>query len=140
MFSHFLLWCFLLYTVAFCEYKPGVTVTPLLKTDTTSLGQKLTYPQTDSAEITIAKVIIPPGKETGWHKHLFPVTALVVQGDLTIDFDHYPSRQFAEGESFAEVIDVFHNGRNNGSQDVVLTVFFMGQKSKPLSEKQNIKK
>lgn len=134
-----MLWCLFVFTIAFCDYKPGVTLIPLLTTDTTSLGQKLIYPQTDSAQITIAKVIIPPGKETGWHKHLFPVTALVVQGTLTIDFNGYPSRQFAEGESFAEVIDIFHNGRNIGNKDVVLTVFFMGKKNLPLSVKQTSK-
>jgi hypothetical protein len=37
------------------------------------------------------------------------------------------------------VINTFHNGKNQGANDVVLIAFFMGQKDKPLSIKKDFK-
>jgi quercetin dioxygenase-like cupin family protein len=62
---------------AIAEYNKEVQMAPALKTDTTSIGQSLIYPNINNDEVTIMKVTIPPGKETGWHKHAFPVFAYV---------------------------------------------------------------
>jgi quercetin dioxygenase-like cupin family protein len=132
-----LLCLFLLSAGAFvvAEYSQGVRLTPVLKTDTTSIGQNLIYPNIDNDEVTVMKVDIPPGKETGWHKHTFPVFAYVLKGNLTVDIDK-KSMSFPEGSSFAEVINTFHNGKNVGNQEVVLIAFFLGEKGKPLSVKK----
>jgi quercetin dioxygenase-like cupin family protein len=118
------------------EYNKDVKIEPLLKTDTTSIGQKIIYPNSDKNEATILKVTIPPGKSTGWHKHGFPVFAYVLKGTLTIELENGKAKQFAKNFSFAEVIDTFHNGRNDGKCDAVLIAFFMGEKGKPLSIKK----
>jgi hypothetical protein len=34
------------------------------------------------------------------------------------------------------VINVYHNGKNDGNEDVVLIAFYMGEKGKPLSVKK----
>ena len=120
------------------DYNRDVQLTPLLKTDATSIGQKLVYPNPDNGEVTIMKVTLPPGKETGWHKHGFSVFAYVLQGTLTIELDG-KKMEFAEGSSFAEVINTFHNGKNLGKKDVVLIAVFLGEKGKPLSEKKEDK-
>ena len=120
------------------DYNKDVQLTPLLKTDATSIGQKLVYPNSDNGEVTIMKVTLPPGKETGWHKHGFSVFAYVLQGTLTIELDG-KQMEFAEGSSFAEVINTFHNGKNLGKKDVVLLAVFLGEKGKPLSVKREDK-
>ncbi len=94
------------------------------------------YPDIATDEVSIVKVTIPPGKETGWHKHAFPVFAYVLQGNLTVKIDNAKALQFPEGSSFAEVINTMHNGKNIGLKDVVLIVFFLGEKGMPLSVKQ----
>ena len=65
-------------------YNKGVKVETLLKTDTTAIGQKIVFPSSANDEVTIAKVILPPGTSTGWHKHARPVFAYVVSGVLKV--------------------------------------------------------
>ena len=119
--------------IANAQYNKGVILEPILKTDTTSIGQKIIYPQFTNDEVSIVKVTIPPGKSTGWHKHNFPVFAYVLQGTLTVEFENRKSLQFSQNSSFSEVIDTLHNGINHGKENVVLIAFFMGEKGKPLS-------
>jgi quercetin dioxygenase-like cupin family protein len=115
------------------QYNNEIKVESLLKTDTTSIGQKIVYPNFQSDEVTISKVTIPPGKSTGWHKHIFPVFAYVLKGNLTVELENKQTKQFPENTTFSEVINTFHNGINNGKVDVVLIAFYMGEKGKPLS-------
>jgi len=115
------------------QYNKGVVLEPVLKTDTTSIGQKIVYPNFANDEVSIVKVTIPPGKSTGWHKHTFPVFAYVLQGTLTVEVENKKTLQFPKGSSFSEVINTLHNGENNGKEDLILIAFFMGEKGKPLS-------
>jgi len=115
------------------QYNKGVVLETVLKTDTTSIGQKIVYPTFASDEVSIVKVTLPPGKSTGWHKHFFPVFAYVLKGTLTVEVENKKTLQFPANSSFSEVINTLHNGVNNGNEDVVLIAFFMGEKDKPLS-------
>lgn len=115
------------------QYNKGVVLESVLKTDTTSIGQKIVYPTFANDEVSIVKVTLPPGKSTGWHKHFFPVFAYVLKGTLTVEVENKKTLQFPVNSSFSEVINTLHNGVNNGSEDVVLIAFFMGEKDKPLS-------
>ncbi|MBV5281311.1 MAG: cupin domain-containing protein [Paludibacter sp.] len=115
------------------QYNNGVVLEAILKTDTTSIGQKIVYPTFANDEVSIIKVTLPPGKSTGWHKHFFPVFAYVLKGTLTVEVENKKTLQFPVNSSFSEVINTLHNGVNNGNEDVVLIAFFMGEKDKPLS-------
>lgn len=115
------------------EYNKEIVLEQIIKTDTTSIGQKIIYPQFQNNEVTILKVTIPPGKSTGWHKHNFPVFAYVQEGTLTVEIENKKTMTFGTNSSFSEVIDLKHNGVNNGKVNVVLIAFFMGEKGKPLS-------
>jgi quercetin dioxygenase-like cupin family protein len=119
--------------IAKSQYNQTIKIEPLLKTDTTTIGQKIIYPDFQNDEVTIAKITIPPGKSTGWHKHEFPVFAYVLQGNLTVEMDNNKIYQFPANSSFSEVINTFHNGENQGNEDVVLIAFFMGGKGVSLS-------
>jgi quercetin dioxygenase-like cupin family protein len=116
------------------EYNKEIVLEQIIKTDTTSIGQKIVYPQFQDDEVTIMRVTIPPGKSTGWHKHSFPVFAYVQEGVLTVEVENKKTMHFMPNSSFSEVIDVKHNGINNGKVNVVLIAFFMGEKGKSLSE------
>lgn len=120
-------------TLANAQYKSGITVETLLKTDTTSIGQKIAYPVCANSEVTIAKVIIPPGKSTGWHKHLIPVFAYIQQGTLTVEIEGKNNLNFQPNSTFAEVTNTMHNGTNHGNEDVIIIAFYMGEKGKALS-------
>jgi quercetin dioxygenase-like cupin family protein len=115
------------------QYNKDIIIETVLKTDTTSIGQKIVYPDFQNDEISVVKVTIPPGKSTGWHKHNFPVFAYVLEGDLTIELKDGKPILFRKSSSFSEVITTNHNGINNGKDTVILIAFFMGEKGKPLS-------
>ena len=115
------------------QYNKDVVLETILKTDTTSIGQKIVYPNFVNEEVSIVKVILPPGKSTGWHKHFFPVFAYVLQGTLTVEVEKMKALQFPVNSSFSEVVNTLHNGVNNGKEDVILIAFFLGEKGKPLS-------
>ena len=125
---------FFICCTANAQYNKGVVLETILKTDTTSIGQKIVYPDFKNDEVSIVKVILPPGKSTGWHKHVFPVFAYVLQGTLTVEVENRKTKQFPVNSSFSEVLNTLHNGVNNGNEDVILIAFFMGEKGKPLSE------
>ena len=120
--------------IANAQYNKSVILEPVLKTDTTSIGQKIVYPQFVNDEVSIVKVTIPPGKSTGWHKHNFPVFGYVLQGNLTVEIKDKETKNYPANSSFSEVINTLHNGKNDGNEDVILIAFFMGEKGKPLSE------
>lgn len=130
----FVLVLLIVVTSAKAQYNSDIKIEKLLKTDTTSIGQHIVYPSFSNDEVTIAKFTIPPGKSTGWHLHNFPVFAYVLQGTLTVDVRDGKSLVFPVNSTFAEVINVYHNGINNGCEDLVLIAFFMGEKGKALSE------
>lgn len=117
----------------FAQYGNGIKMEPIIKTDTTSIGQKIQYPKCANAEFSMYKITIPAGSSTGWHMHSFPVFAFVEKGDLTVQIKDNKTLTFHAGQSFAEVINTMHNGINSGSEELVLFAIFLGEKNKPLS-------
>jgi quercetin dioxygenase-like cupin family protein len=79
------------------------------------------------------EVEIPPGKETGWHKHPMPGYAYVLSGTLTIAIEDGQHFQFEAGKAFVEVIHTLHNGKNLGTEPVKLVVFFPGEAGRPFT-------
>lgn len=115
------------------QYANSLTIEPLLKTDTTSIGQPIAYPHVDRAEVTVLKITMPPGSKTGWHKHDIPLFAYMVQGELTVTREDHEPRVFRAGEAVAEMINVYHEGANFGENDVILIACYLGGDNKPLA-------
>jgi quercetin dioxygenase-like cupin family protein len=111
----------------------GLNIKELLRTDTTSIGQKITYPDFADPEVTMLKITIPPGKSTGWHKHSIPVFAYVVKGTLTVELEDHREIKFKEESTFAEMRDTYHNGTNKEDSDLVLIAIYMGGNEQKLS-------
>ena len=114
-------------------YQKQVQVTPLLKTTTTSAGQPIAYPQIIDPEVAVLLVEIPPGTETGWHKHPFPCYAYILSGELSVDFEGGQTNHFTAGQAFAEGVNLRHNGKNIGTEPVRLVLFVTGEKDKPFT-------
>ncbi|MEI7423183.1 MAG: cupin domain-containing protein [Prolixibacteraceae bacterium] len=114
----------------------GLNIKELLRTDTTSIGQKITYPDFAHPEVTMLKITIPPGKSTGWHKHNIPVFAYVVKGTLTVELEDHRVIKFNEESTFAEMRNTYHNGTNREDVDLVLIAIYMGAKGQMLSIKK----
>lgn len=116
-------------------YTGNISVRMLMKTDTTSLGQAIAYPDIANPEVTAIEVVIPPGGETGWHRHPVPGYGYILAGTLTLETEEGKTFVLGAGSAFAEVVKSRHNGRNLGKEPVKLVAFFTGEKGKPFTEK-----
>jgi quercetin dioxygenase-like cupin family protein len=114
-------------------YASKVRVTPLLKTSVTSSGDPVAYPRTDQPEVTAVEVEIPPGAETGWHRHPVPCYAYILAGSLEVELENGRKNILKAGQALAETVGVAHNGRNKGTEPVRLVMFITGEKEKPFT-------
>jgi quercetin dioxygenase-like cupin family protein len=118
-------------------YNSGVESVKLLVSTKDAAGNDIRYPDVKAPELTCLKVTIHPGKETGWHSHTVPGYAYVISGELSLQYAGAPDRVFEQGEAFAEAVKTPHNGTNSGPSDVILAVFFTGEKDHPFTVKEN---
>ena len=105
--------------------------TPILQTGLTNGGGPITYPATDSAEVTALRVDIGPGGETGRHMHLSPAFVYVLEGAIDVEIEGGGSHSYKVGDSFVEAMNAWHNGKNRGSTPAKLLVVFAGVRGKP---------
>ena len=98
----------------------------LLVSKTAYNGQPLNYLKTDRPEVTVLLVTIPPGGSTGWHEHPVPVYAYMLEGELTVELKNGGHYRFVKGDPVLEVVNQPHNGRNTGTTDARLLVFYTG--------------
>jgi quercetin dioxygenase-like cupin family protein len=105
----------------------------LLSTSKTVMDEPIVYPQGAPAKLTTGIVTMPPGAETGWHTHGVPLTGLILEGELTVDYGDKGKRAYKEGQSLAEAINIPHNGKNTGSGPMRLFVVYIGAEGFPTS-------
>ena len=81
----------------------------LLQTETTVIGQPIVYPK-GAAQITVAIVTMQSGQQTGWHLHEAPLTAHILEGELTVDYGADGTRIYREGDTLVEAFGSRHAG------------------------------
>jgi quercetin dioxygenase-like cupin family protein len=100
-------------------------LTPLLGSGTDVLGVPLSYPD-GSPKVTAAIVTIPPGGQTGWHRHEVPLFAHILEGELTVDYGEKGTKTYRAGDSVLEAMNWPHNGTNTGRVPMKLLAVYMG--------------
>ena len=113
------------------EYDSGVQGKIILETEKMSNGEPIDYQDTDHPRVTVMTVDIAPGAKTGWHSHPMPVYAYVMSGRLTVQIEGGKTTEFKKGEAIIEVVNLRHNGINQGKIPVKLVVFYLGGKDVP---------
>lgn len=90
----------------------------------------------DGVEVTFREIRIKPGATTGVHCHYGQLIGVVKEGELTHYADLYPSgvHVYEAGDSIIEGAGYRHEGRNEGTTDVVLWVTYIIPDGKPLAE------
>ena len=113
-----------------CAKDPSLTTHKLLEAQRLNvLEQPIIYPTQQPAEVTSAISVLQPGEETGWHKHMVPLHAYVMEGTSTIEFEtdgDIHAHTFSKGEAWVGAADVWHNASNRTDQPAVVFVVFMG--------------
>ena len=110
-------------------YPTAIKVTHLLQSDVDAAGHKLAYPKTGDAELTAVLVEIPAGAKTGWHIHTVPCAAYMIEGEVRIELADGSMRTVKQGQTFAEVVNLLHNGRNPGPKTAKLVLFVAGSRN-----------
>ena len=90
------------------------------------------FPQ-ENAEIVAMRYEFPPGKKLGWHHHDVINFGYVQQGELTIIDINGNVKVFRQGEAIVEMVGTIHHGENNGTETVILVMFYVVQKGDPIS-------
>lgn len=97
----------------------------LLQADTTTIGEPIHYPE-GQAQITVAIVTMEIGQSTGWHRHDAPLTAHILQGELSVDYGTSGLRVYRAGDTFVEALGSTHQGKNTGEEKARILVVFSG--------------
>ncbi|MFN0218633.1 MAG: cupin domain-containing protein [Hyphomicrobium sp.] len=106
--------------------EPLVRFTPLFSTSKTVMDETIVYPTETPAKLTGAIIALASGDETGWHIHGAPLTGIVLEGELTVDYGPRGTRTYRQGDAIAEAIKVPHNGKNTGDGLMRLFVVTIG--------------
>jgi quercetin dioxygenase-like cupin family protein len=114
------------------EPSEQVKVTPVLKTLSSWDGNPIVYPA-GTAEVTVVEVELAPGGETGWHMHPVPSVGMLLEGQIEVDFRDGDSKTLRAGEAAAEVVNIYHNGRNTGDVPAKMVIFYAGAHGTPLT-------
>ena len=112
---------------------PVAIFTTLLQATTNVDGVPLVYPA-GTPQVTARLVEIPPGGETGRHRHPTLLFAYILEGEVTVTCDNQPTRRFKAGDAFLETAD-WHNGHNDGARPVRLLAVYLGAEGVPLAVK-----
>jgi quercetin dioxygenase-like cupin family protein len=97
----------------------------LLSSSETVLGQAFEYPD-GTPVITAAIVTLEPGQSTGVHRHEAPLFAMILEGELTVDYGDDGSRVFVKDDALIEAFQSNHNGTNTGAEPVRILAVFVG--------------
>jgi len=103
----------------------GIHFEPLVSAGETILGEAFMYPP-GKPKITTGILSLEPGAETGWHTHGAPLTGIILDGELTVDYGDKGKRTYRNGDSLIETMATAHNGKNTGESAMRLFVVFVG--------------
>ena len=113
-----------------CAKNPSLINQKLLQAQRLNvLEQQIIYPTQQPAEVTSVISVLQPGEETGWHKHMVPLHAYVMEGTTTMELEingGTQTRNFSKGDAWVGAADVWHNASNKTDQPVAVFVVFMG--------------
>ena len=109
--------------------------TRILQTTTSDAGTRISYPPTDSAEVTALMIEVPPGAEGTLHRHEVPVFIYVLEGTLDVDTEGVGTRSHTAGEGFLEAQNANHTVKNRGTKVARALIVVAGIQGRPVSLK-----
>jgi quercetin dioxygenase-like cupin family protein len=91
---------------------------------------------TGPTQVAVKEITLAPGAGTGLHCHYGQLIAVVESGVFTHYAPIYPTgvHIYEAGDSLVEGAHYVHQGVNEGTEDVVLTVTYVIPQGEPLAE------
>jgi len=93
------------------------------------------YPK-GKPEISILKIVIPPGVEVPLHKHPMINAGVLLKGELTVVAEEGTTLHLKAGDPIVELVNQWHYGKNEGEEPAEIIVFYAGIEGQPLSIKK----
>ena len=106
-------------------------VEELMKTESDIIGNAITYPSGEAAQITGIMLTMQPGESNGWHSHPVPTFGYMLSGELTVEYETGELKVMRAGEMIVEAQHTPHQGHNRGSEVVKIAVFYAGADGVP---------
>lgn len=90
----------------------------------------------DGVQVVLREITIQPGAGTGEHCHHGQLVGIVKQGTLTHYAPVYPTgvHEYVAGDAIIEGQGYIHEGRNEGTEPVILEVTYLIEAGEPLAE------
>lgn len=110
---------------------PEPTSKVILQTDKHGNGIPFAYPL-GKPLITARITEFEPGAATPRHRHVVPLFAYILEGELTIYSEDGTVHHVKAGDAFMEGSD-WHYGRNEGGAKVKLLAVYVGEEGAPLA-------
>lgn len=105
----------------------------LLQTTQSWDGTPYTAYPAGTPELTVRKVVMPPGAQFDWHSHPMPAAGYVVSGELIVEArDGGKTTRLTAGQALPEMNNIVHRG-TSGSTTTELIVFYAGTQGMPLT-------
>jgi quercetin dioxygenase-like cupin family protein len=109
----------------------GIVNQELLKTTRSWDGKLLPpYPR-GQPEISVRRIIIPPGARLPVHKHPVINAGVLLRGELEVVKEGGPVLRLKAGDSIAELVNAWHYGRNPGKVPAEIFVVYAGTPGVP---------
>lgn len=99
-------------------------------------GSELPAYRQGKPEISIVRVVVPPGMKLPSHKHPAINAGVLLSGELTVVSAEGAVLKLHAGDPIIELVDKWHFGMNSGNEPAVIIVFYAGLKGEPLSIKE----
>lgn len=103
-----------------------ITVKKLVKTSTSWDGATLPFYENGTPEITIVRIIIPPGEIIPLHKHTVINAGVLLRGELTVRTEEKKILHLKAGDPIVELVEKWHFGKNEGNTEAEIIVFYAG--------------
>ena len=91
-------------------------------------------------EVTILRIIIPPGVALPIHKHPVINAGVLLKGELTVVTEDKKILHLKAGDPIVEVVNTWHHGKNEGTEPAEIIVFYAGISGAPVTIKKTIEK
>lgn len=107
------------------------TIEVLAKTSQSWDGEVLPLYPAGAPEIRILRIRVPAGAELPVHSHPVINAGVLLTGELTVVTETGEKLHLKAGEAIVEVVEKWHQGRNDGDETAEIIVFYAGTADLP---------
>jgi len=122
--------------VSCAENMQTIVVEQLAKSTRSWNGETLPDYPSGRPEITILRIKVPAGAKLDMHKHPVINGGVLLKGELAVITEDDKILHLKAGDSIIEVVNKNHYGKNEGSEEAEIIVFYAGEEGKPITIKR----